>query len=79
MDNKERFDSLMQHVILAFEYGSTVYGTLTEKSDKDVVCIVDDTIDLSDAFNGIWEYHDNSVTPETDYQFIRENEAFLTQ
>lgn len=73
MDNKERFDSLMQHVILAFEYGSTVYGTLTEKSDKDVVCIVDDTVDLSDAYNGIWEYHDNTVTPETDYQFINES------
>lgn len=72
MSDKERFELLMQHIILEFEYGSVVYGTLTEHSDKDIVCIVDDEIDLSDSYNGIWEYNDGQ-TPETDYQFINEN------
>lgn len=73
MTDKERFNDLMQHVVLSFDYGSVVYGTLTPKSDKDVVCIVDDSVDLSDAYNNIWEYHDN-LTPEIDYQFIRESQ-----
>ena len=73
MTDKERFEDLIQHIILEFDYGSTVYGTLTENSDKDIVCIVDDSVDLSDAYNNIWEYHDGQ-TPETDYQFIRESQ-----
>lgn len=73
MTDRERFEGLMEHVILSFNYGSAVYGTLTEKSDRDVVCIVDDSVDLSDAYNNIWEYHDG-LTPETDYQFIRESQ-----
>ena len=69
MTDKERFDLLMQHVLLMFDYGSSVYGTLTEQSDRDIVCIVDDSCDLSDAFNRIWEYHD---TDNKDYQFLNE-------
>ena len=71
MTDKERFDFLMQHVLLMFNYGSSVYGTLTEQSDRDIVCIVDDSCDLSDAFNRIWEYHD---TDNKDYQFLNERD-----
>ena len=71
MTDKERFDLLMQHVLLMFDYGSSVYGTLTEQSDRDIVCIVDDSCDLSDAFNRIWEYHD---TDNKDYQFLNESD-----
>ena len=71
MTDKERFDLLMQHVLLMFDYGSSVYGTLTEQSARDIVCIVDDSCDLSDAFNRIWEYHD---TDNNDYQFLNERD-----
>ena len=68
MTDKEKFKNLIKHVVLMFNYGSTVYGTLTENSDKDIVCIVDDSFDLSDSYNGIWEYHDG----DCDYQFLNE-------
>ena len=65
-DNDERFGNLLKHVITMFYYGSSVYGTLTDKSDTDIVAIVDDEIDLSEFTNGIWEYHLDNI----DYQFI---------
>lgn len=68
MTEKEHYDYLMQHLLLEFEYGSVVYGTLTEQSDRDIICIVTADCDLSDATNGIWEYRDG----QTDYQFINE-------
>jgi len=58
----------MQHTKLLFKYGSIVYGTTTERSDEDVVCIVDDEIDLSEYTNGIFEHHTGNV----DWQFINE-------
>lgn len=68
-ENDERFTKLMQNVVTMFLYGSTVYGTLTDCSDTDIVVIVNDEIDLSEFTNGIWEYHvDNN-----DYQFINES------
>ena len=67
MTDKEKFDSLMKHLVLEYDYGSYVYGTLTDKSDRDIVCVVDDAIDLSDSVNGIWEYHADG---NMDYQFI---------
>jgi len=68
-DNDERFGNLLKHVITMFYYGSSVYGTLTDKSDTDIVAIVDDEIDLSEFTNGIWEYHLDNI----DYQFINES------
>lgn len=66
IEDSERFNNLMQNVIVSFLYGSTVYGTTTDSSDVDIVVIVNDNIDLSEFINGIWEYHlDNN-----DYQFI---------
>ena len=68
-ENDERFTRLMRNVVTMFLYGSTVYGTLTDRSDTDIVVIVNDDIDLSEFTNGIWEYHlDNN-----DYQFINES------
>ena len=68
-DNDERFGNLLKDVITMFYYGSSVYGTLTDKSDTDIVAIVDDEIDLSEFTNGIWEYHLDNI----DYQFINES------
>ena len=68
-DNDERLGNLLKHVITMFYYGSSVYGTLTDKSDTDIVAIVDDEIDLSEFTNGIWEYHLDNI----DYQFINES------
>lgn len=69
-EDKNRFDHLMQNVIISFYYGSTVYNTITEQSDTDIVCIVtDDCDDFSNDYNNIWQYHDNNV----DYQFINES------
>lgn len=68
-ENDERFNKLLKHVITMFYYGSTVYGTITDKSDTDIVAIVDDKIDLSEFTNGIWEYHLDNI----DYQFINES------
>ena len=67
MTPREKFDALMQHVLLAFRYGSSVYGTMTEKSDKDIICVVDDVIDLSDSVNGMWEFR---IGEKDDYQFV---------
>ena len=77
MDNKmtdsintdELFNKLMEHVITMFYYGSKVYGTMTDKSDVDIVAIVDDEIDLSGYVNGIAEFKKGT----NDYQFINES------
>ena len=67
-----------EHTLLVFDYGSVVYGTLTEFSDHDVVAIVDDEIDLSEYTNGIFEYHwdEHPLCPDSlknqDWQFINE-------
>ena len=71
-ENDERFNNLLKHVITMFYYGSTVYGTITDKSDTDIVAIVDDKIDLSEFTNGIWEYHLDNI----DYQFINKEEQY---
>lgn len=63
------FNELMEHVITMFYYGSKVYGTMTDKSDVDIVAIVDDEIDLSGYVNGIAEFKKDN----NDYQFINES------
>ena len=63
----ERFDALNEHILLQYHYGSVVYGTMTDKSDVDIICVVDDVIDLSDAVNGMWEFH---VGDNLDFQFV---------
>lgn len=68
-ENDERFAKLMQNVVTMFYYGSTVYGTLTDSSDTDIVVIVNDDINLSEFTNGIWEYHLDNI----DYQFINKS------
>ena len=68
------FSELMKHVICQCCYGSTVYGTKTEKSDTDYIVIVDNDIDLYSYPNGIFEYHDGN---NNDYQFINES-TFIT-
>ena len=67
MTPRERFDALNEHILLQYHYGSVVYGTMTEKSDVDIICVVDDVIDLSDAVNGMWEFH---VGDNLDFQFV---------
>lgn len=71
----DRFDEFKKHIIVEFMYGSSVYGTMTNKSDEDIVAIVDDAVDLSDATNGTWEYHDDTDLgkPIKDYQFMTES------
>ena len=67
MTPRERFDALNEHILLQYHYGSVVYGTMTDKSDVDIICVVDDVIDLSDAVNGMWEFH---VGDNLDFQFV---------
>ena len=68
-----------EHTLLAFDYGSVVYGTLTEFSDHDVVAVVDDEIDLSGYTNGLFEFHwdEHPLCPEhlrnQDWQFVNES------
>lgn len=69
IDTDELFKELMEHVITMFYYGSRVYGTMTDKSDVDIVAIVDDEIDLSGYVNGIAEFKMDA----NDYQFINES------
>lgn len=67
---------IREHYILSFMHGSYVYGTNNEKSDKDIVVIVDDNIDLkTDYSTGIKEIH---VFPDNegkvlDFQIINNN------
>ena len=69
IDTDKLFNELMEHVITMFYYGSRVYGTMTDKSDVDIVAIVDDDIDLSGYVNGIAEFKKDI----NDYQFINES------
>lgn len=67
--DKELYEKLMHHVITMYNYGSIVYDNMSEKSDVDIIAIVDDEIDLSEYTNSIWEYKIDN----TDYQFINES------
>lgn len=65
------FEFLMENTILSFYHGSTVYGTLTEHSDTDIVCIVKNNMwdGWEYYYNNIFQYKDNNI----EYQFIEEN------
>lgn len=68
--NKNRFNYLMQNILISFYYGSTVYNTITDYSDIDVICIVPDNCDdFRNDYNNIWQYKDNNI----DYQFFNES------
>lgn len=66
--------NIREHYILSFMHGSYVYGTNNEKSDKDIIVIVDDDIKLTDDYNGITELHvfdGNAI--DFDFQIINNN------
>lgn len=65
-----RFEYLLKHSILEFYHGSTVYGTITDKSDIDIVVVVDNDYDdfISD-YNNIFQYKDGNK----EYQFFNED------
>lgn len=58
---------------LVVERGSIVYGTVTPKSDRDIVAVVPDTYSefLSQYENGIYEYTDEDSGDDT--QFVAES------
>lgn len=61
---------LLDNVILEFYFGSTVYGTKTEQSDVDILCVVPDKIDtFEDCYNHICQID----AGDTQYQFISES------
>ena len=64
---------IRQHYILSFMYGSYVYGTNTDKSDKDIIVIVDDNIELENSVNGIKEIFVTDGITEYDFQIINNN------
>ena len=65
---------IREHYILSFMHGSYVYGTNNEKSDKDIIVIVDDDIKLNADYNGIEELHVfNGSDIDFDYQIINNN------
>lgn len=68
-------EKMMAEVLYAFDHGSFVYGTYTDKSDMDVVFVVEDKFDdfLSKYEKGIFEYQ--STTPglyfrSADFQYL---------
>lgn len=64
-------EHLLNNTILSFYFGSTVYGTITEKSDIDIVCIVPDSIaTFDDCYNKICQI---DSPDNTQYQFIAES------
>ncbi len=72
MTDLEIFNLLSDNTILSFYHGSTVYGTITEHSDIDIVCIVKDNIwnEWNKLYNNIFQYKDDE---NREYQFIEEN------
>lgn len=72
MTDLEIFNLLNDNTILSFYHGSTVYGTITEHSDIDIVCIVKDNIwnEWNKLYNNIFQYKDDE---NREYQFIEEN------
>lgn len=65
---------IREHYILSFIHGSYVYGTNNEKSDTDIIVIVDDDIKLTDDYNGIKELHVfNGNDIDFDFQIINSN------
>lgn len=72
MTDSEIFNLLNNNTILSFYHGSTVYGTITEHSDIDIVCIVKDNIwnEWDKLYNNIFQYKDDE---NKEYQFIEEN------
>ena len=64
---------IRQHYILSFMYGSYVYGTNTDKSDEDIIVIVDDNIELENSVNGIKEIVVTDGITEYDFQIINNN------
>lgn len=67
---------IREHYILSFMHGSYVYGTNNEKSDKDIIIIVDDNIDLKvDYSTGIKEFHvfNDDEAKALDLQVINNN------
>ena len=70
MDLKDLLpEHIRDHYILSFDHGSYVYGTNSEKSDRDIIVIVDDNINLSDSVNGILEID----CEQYDFQIINEH------
>ena len=63
---------IRQHYILSFMYGSYVYGTNTDKSDEDIIVIVDDKIELENSVNGIKEIFVTDGINEYDFQMYSE-------
>lgn len=49
------WNELMRHQLCSFGHGSYVYGCERVNSDIDSVVIVDDSVDLSDCQNGIYQ------------------------
>lgn len=49
-------ESLEHEIIKLYEYGSTVYGTSTEKSDEDYIAIIDSEEDIAYNVRGEVDY-----------------------
>lgn len=79
MDNIKKYIpyiplNIREHYILSFMYGSYVYGTNNEKSDKDIIVIVDDDLKL-ETYEGIEEIHvfPDDEEKSIDFQIINNN------
>lgn len=67
----EIFNRLKDNIVLSFNHGSKVYGTQTEFSDIDVVCIVkNNIIDFSNIPYNIFQFKD--PVSNIEYQFFEE-------
>lgn len=65
---EEQASALFRKSLDVYPYGSSVYGTLTENSDRDYIVTVRDDVDLSDYENEVAEY----ISKENhDYQFVK--------
>lgn len=70
MTPEERFKLVSDNTILLFPFGSIVYGTTTEKSDKDYIGVVKNGVDdFEDCYDNKWLY----TTDNSDITYITED------
>lgn len=69
-----------KNIIAIYHYGSYVYRTNTEKSDKDIIVVLDDTEKSTEIIEELKKEHDVNIYSKKDFEnLIKEHEISVLE